>query len=402
VTSVVILPQYYSDLLAWALQRYIEQEGWRIVRAVGYHHPEPAYTDVDTGPDQRQNVLRNGTMLVERGGDRFAITIDAGMYGYNNVVVTGMEQSKEKVEQFARGLENLAKEKNFYRGKKLEFSGGLRFLKLPSRSWSDIVLDPGVKQEIWDNTVGFLLHRNELAEYGIPAKRGVILHGSPGTGKTLVCRLLMAESQDITCIIISASAMEHEYYLSVVYELAQQLAPTITFIEDIDAIAQDRMEYGCNRGPALLTLLSLLDGIEERKEIVTVATTNFPEVLDKAIGRRPSRFDRIVEIPEPDLGQRKQFIKQICQKIPVGADIQGYIAHRTEKMTPAQIQEVIYSLVISCRQDKGNDDCGCLRLGTETVDRAIAKLNGKKQQQLGFIVNNNHNGHHDEIFRVQK
>jgi cell division protease FtsH len=125
-------------------------------------------------------------------------------------------------------------------------------------------------------------------------------------------------------------------------------------------------------------------------------------VLDKAIGRRPSRFDKIVEIPEPNLGQRKQFIKQICQKVPVGADIQDYIAHRTEKMTPAQIQEVIYSLVISNRQGTGNGDCGCLQFSTESVDRAIGRINGNKQQPLGFILNSNHDGHHDEILSVQK
>lgn len=132
-------------------------------------------------------MLRDGTLLAERNGVRFAITIDAGMFGSNNVVISGLKSLKERVEQLAHGLEKYAKDNNFYRGKKLEFSGSLRFLKLPSRSWSDIVLDPGVKREIWDNTVGFLLNRNELAEYGIPTKRGVILTGNPGTGKTLLC-----------------------------------------------------------------------------------------------------------------------------------------------------------------------------------------------------------------------
>lgn len=402
VTSLVIMPLHYAGLLAWAMRRYVDQEGWRVVRAVGYHHPEPAYTDVETAPEERQNVLRDGTLLAERNGVRFSITVDAGMFGSNNVVICGLQPLKEQVEQFAHGLEKYAKDNNFYRGKKLEYSGSLRFLKLPSRSWSDIVLDAGVKREIWDNTVGFLLNRAELAGYGIPPKRGVILTGLPGTGKTLVCKALMAECQDITCLTISASAMEHEYYLSLLYELAQQLAPTLTFIEDIDTIAQDRIEYGCNKGAVLLTLLSLLDGIEEHTEIVTVATTNFPEVLDKAIGRRPSRFDRIINIPEPDLGQRKQFIRQVCDKIPVGADLQDYLALKTEKMTPAQIQEVLYSLVISNRQDRGNNDCRCFQFDTETVDRAIARINGKKQQQLGFALSHNNNGNHYGVVGIER
>ncbi len=95
--------------------------------------------------------------------------------------------------------------------------------------------------------------------------------------------------------------MDDDSYIPQLYELAQDISPCIVFIEDIDLISQNRMGWGYTKGTAILSLLSVLDGVEECYEIVTVATTNHLETLDKAIDRRPLRFDRIIEIPYPSL-----------------------------------------------------------------------------------------------------
>lgn len=93
----VIEPRYYGELLAWALHRYIEIEGWRVVNILGYHTPEPVYIDVNTGCGEPQNVLRDDSLLVEKRDDLLPVTIDANLRGYNSVVVTRPAQSKEKV-----------------------------------------------------------------------------------------------------------------------------------------------------------------------------------------------------------------------------------------------------------------------------------------------------------------
>ena len=233
-------------------------------------------------------------------------------------------------------------------------------------------------------------NRERLAGYGIPAKRGVLLVGKPGTGKTLVCKALMAGSPGITCIMAHNYALAEEEYITQLYALAQDLSPCIVFIEDIDLIAQDRIEWGYTRGPSLLSLLSVLDGVEEHNEIVTVATTNHLETLDKAIGQRPSRFDRIIEIPCPSLEQRKEFISSLCYKIPLDDDIQACMARKTDGLTPAQIQEVIFSLAIRYGQTDQSDESGCLKVSAEQVNGAISRINGRSKHQMGFPIRDNH------------
>jgi cell division protease FtsH len=328
-------------------------------------------------------------LFVKKGDDRLTVTVDVNLRSYNSVLICGQICNKKKILEFAIGIETIATEQNFYRGKKLEFAGRLRFLKPPARSWDGVVLDAEIKREIRANTIGFLASRERLACYGIPPKRGVLLVGEPGTGKTLICKALMAEGEGTTCILTHAYSLDDEEYITELYELAQDLSPTIVFIEDIDIIARSRAEFGYSRGPALLSLLSALDGVEEHREIVTVATTNHLEIIDQAIGHRPSRFDRVVRISVPNIEQRRKLISLICQRIPIEEETKQYVARGTDKMTPAQIQEVIYSLVIGYAQE-GCQDGSSLRFSADTVDIAISRINEKKQNHLGFAPGDNH------------
>jgi cell division protease FtsH len=391
-TVSVIEPRYYGELLAWALQRHIDVEEWKVLKAIGYQYPEPFYIDVNTGSGECQNVLRDGTLFVEKQGKRLAVTVDANLRGYNSIIMTGPAHLREKVHEFANSVQSIVKEQNFYRGKNLELSARVRFLDVPAKTWDGIILDQDTKDEIQANTIGFLANRERLAGYGIPAKRGVLLIGKPGTGKTLVCKALMAGSPGTTCIMAHNYALAEDEYITQLYELAQDLSPCIVFIEDIDLIAQDRVAWGYTRGPALLSLLAVLDGIEECHEIVTVATTNHLETLDKAIGQRPSRFDRIIEIPCPSLEQRKEFISSLCHKIPLDDDIQACIARKTDGFTPAQIQEVLYSLAIRHGQAEQSDEPGCLKVNTEQVNGAISRINGRSKHKIGFPIRDNHHG----------
>ena len=391
-SEVVIVPRYYGELLAWSIQRHIEEGEWKVVKTLGYHVPRPVYIDVNTDYDKRENLLIDGQIMVQSGNSRFVVTVDISLRGRNSVLVEGPAKRKEEISSFAESIQAIFKERNFYRGKKLELSGRIRFLNLPTRSWESIVLDTGVKDEIRANTTAFFANRERLAGYGIPPKRGVLLVGEPGTGKTLVCKALMAGSLGITCLMANTYALDTDEYITELYELAQDLSPSMVFIEDIDLIAQNRMEWGYSKGPALLSLLAVLDGVEEHEEIITVATTNCLEVLDKAVGQRPSRFDRVIELSRPSLKQRKQLITSLCQKIPIDESVQSYIARKTENYTPAQLQEVLYSLVIGYTQSNPIDEPGCLRFSTQEVDSAISGINGRNRHKLGFALGDNHDG----------
>ena len=394
VHEVGIVPRYYGELLTWALKRYMEREGWQVAQTLGYHSREPVYIDVNTDCNQRENLLMDGQMLLTRENIRLVVTLDINLRWRSSVLVEGPSRRTEKISRFVTGVTATAKEQNFYRGKKIEFVGRLRFLELSGRSWESIILDDGIKREIKANTISFLSRREFWGKYGIPLKRGVLLAGEPGTGKTIICKALMAEAEGITCITTSAYVLDDDNYITELYELAQDLSPSLVFIEDIDLIGQNRTEYGYQKGPALMSLLAVLDGVEEKKGIVTVATTNCLETLDKALSKRPSRFDRVIKLSHPLLPERTELISRLCQKIPLDGPTQDYIARKADGCTPAQLQEIIYSLAIE--HTEGISGSPHSSISKDDVDHVISKINGR-DRQLGFSVSTNHDGNKLEI-----
>ena len=387
-TAVGIVPRYYGELLTWALKRQIEEDEWTVVGELGYRASEPVFIDVNTDCDQSENLLMDGQVLLQKGELRLVVTVDINMHWRNSVQVESLTASDEKADSFIQSVVTIARERSFYQGKAIRFGGRLRFLNPVCHSWDSIVMSTDTKAEIRANTVDFLRRREVWADYGIPSKRGILLAGQPGTGKTVICKALISEAPGITCITTNAYGLAEDEYITELYELAEDLSPCIVFIEDIDLIGQDRMEYGYHRGPALLSLLAVLDGIEEKKEIVTVATTNCLDTLDKALSQRPSRFDRVIRLTLPTLEQRKDLVRQLSEKIPLDEATQDRIACKAEDCTPAQLQEIVHGLVIQ-------RPTGALEttFNRDDIDRAVSKINDRSKCRLGFNSNGNHNGH---------
>lgn len=382
----VTFPRYYRELLAWALEHYTETEGWKIAEMLGHRGRMPRYTDVNTDYGKYENILCDGYLLLQKEDSRMVISIKASSRQPPSLVI--VSHGKKEGVDFAEGVHKFISENNPYKGKNLKFTGHIRFLELPSKSWQDITLAPELKEEIETNTICFLSRAAELSKYGISPRRGIILVGEPGTGKTLICKVLMNYSSGITCILAEGSCLTNSLYISDLYELAQDLSPSIVFIEDLDLIAEERRESHYTRAGALATLLSALDGVEECKEVVTVATTNFIETIDKALAERPSRFDRIIRLTAPSLEQRKEFIKSLSMRIPMDEVAQDYLAHTSNNYTPAQIQEAAYSLVIEHRHDLLCRELGCCRFGIDEVNNILCKTNSKKEMGFKKVGNN--------------
>ncbi|MDD5402797.1 MAG: ATP-binding protein [Dehalococcoidales bacterium] len=387
--DICILPRYYGELLAWVLGEYLATENLTVSRILGNNREEPCYIDVNLDCTSRKNCLIDGKLLVNRGDEHFVISVDINLKWLASVTVEGAASSQSTVQEMIKRIEALAKELNFYRGTKIEFTGRIHFLNRKDKNWDSIIVDPSIKQEIKANTTGFLARMEIWNKLGIPPKRGVLLVGEPGTGKTIICKALMSEAENITGINANAYGLAEDDYLTELYELAEDLAPCLVFLEDIDLIGQDRDVFGYPHGAALLSLLAVLDGVEEKAEIVTVATTNCLETLDKAISRRPSRFDRVIKLGKPNLDQRRDIIDRICGKIPLEESAKCYIARHSEGMTPAQLQEIVFSLAI-----ENVNPQACLKEFTAdetTIDRLISKIRGKGKISLGFGINGSDN-----------
>ncbi len=171
-----------------------------------------------------------------------------------------------------------------------------------------------------------LRHPELFQRLGIDPPKGVILHGPPGTGKTLLARAVATESEASFFSIAGPEIMgshfgESEQRLRDIFQEAGQRAPSIIFIDEIDSIAPKRDEVrGEVERRIVAQLLTLMDGLEPRQNVVVIAATNRIDAIDEAL-RRPGRFDREIVIGVPDQDGRRQVLGIHTRGMPLGEDV---------------------------------------------------------------------------------
>ena len=171
-----------------------------------------------------------------------------------------------------------------------------------------------------------LKHPELFERLGVEAPKGVLLHGPPGTGKTLLAKAVAGEtSANFTNLsgpeIMSKYYGQSEENLREIFKHAQENAPSIIFIDELDSIAPKREEVtGEVERRVVAQLLSLMDGLESRGKVVVIGATNRPNALDPAI-RRPGRFDREIEIGIPDRNGRLEILQIHTRGMPLSKDV---------------------------------------------------------------------------------
>ncbi|MEM4253769.1 MAG: CDC48 family AAA ATPase [Candidatus Woesearchaeota archaeon] len=171
-----------------------------------------------------------------------------------------------------------------------------------------------------------LKHPEIFQRLGVDAPKGVLLHGPPGTGKTLLAKAVANETNS-HFIVINGPEIMSKYYgqseenLRKKFEEAEKNAPSIIFIDEIDAIASKREETrGEVERRVVAQLLALMDGLKSRGKVVVIAATNVPNILDPAL-RRPGRFDRELEIGVPNKEGRLNILKIHTRNMPIAKDV---------------------------------------------------------------------------------
>src|SRR3990170_2363268 len=194
-------------------------------------------------------------------------------------------------------------------------------LKVPRVTYEDL---GGLRDEVRKvrEMIELPLRHPELFErLGVEAPKGVLLHGPPGTGKTLLARAVASETQaNFTAIsgpeIVSKFYGQSEENLREIFKQAQENAPSIIFIDEIDSIAPKRDEVsGEVERRIVAQLLSLMDGLNPRGKVVVIGATNRVNSLDPAL-RRPGRFDREIEIGIPDRDGRLEILQIHTRGMP--------------------------------------------------------------------------------------
>ncbi|MFH1856379.1 MAG: CDC48 family AAA ATPase [Candidatus Omnitrophota bacterium] len=163
---------------------------------------------------------------------------------------------------------------------------------------------------------------------GVDAPRGVFLYGPPGTGKTLIARAVANET-DAYFVSISGPEIMGKFYgesearLRKVFEDAQANAPSIVFLDEIESIAPKREDMGAEKQVerrVVAQLLSLMDGLESRGQVIVIGATNIPNIVDPAL-RRPGRFDRELSIPIPDKNARLEILQIHTRGMPLAEGV---------------------------------------------------------------------------------
>src|SRR5688500_11188228 len=171
-----------------------------------------------------------------------------------------------------------------------------------------------------------LKHPELFQRLGIDPPKGVLLHGPPGTGKTLLARAVAAEADTRFFHIAGPEIMgrfygESEQRLRDIFQQAQQQAPSIIFIDEIDSIAPKRQDVnGEVERRVVAQLLTLMDGLEPRQNVIVIGATNRVDALDEAL-RRPGRFDREIVIGVPDVKGRIEVLGIHTRGMPLGGDV---------------------------------------------------------------------------------
>jgi transitional endoplasmic reticulum ATPase len=179
---------------------------------------------------------------------------------------------------------------------------------------------------------------------GIEPPKGILLYGPPGTGKTLIARAVASESKAAFFVINGPEIMnklygESESRLRNIFQEAQKHAPSIIFIDEIDALAPRRAESGSEAERRVVgQLLTLMDGKEARGQVVVIGATNQPNALDPAL-RRPGRFDREISLRVPDVNGRKEILQIHSRDAALAGDIDfARLAHLTPGFVGADLE----------------------------------------------------------------
>jgi ATP-dependent 26S proteasome regulatory subunit len=189
--------------------------------------------------------------------------------------------------------------------------------------------------------VGIAEHAVRLREHGQHLKRGLLLHGPPGTGKTHTVRYLMGRMSECTVIVITGTAIR---FVTQAAGLARRLQPAIVILEDVDLVAQDR-SFSEDGNPLLFSLLDAMDGVGADADVTFVLTTNRADVLERALADRPGRVDLAVEIPRPDEAGRAALLRLYARDLRLEADLDPIVA-KTEGATASFFKELLRRAVL--------------------------------------------------------
>ncbi len=271
----------------------------------------------------------------------------------------------------------------------IDFNEGLRLVgpsalrevlvEIPNVKWNDIGGLQNIKQELNEAVDWPLKHAATFRKLGVRPPRGVLMYGPPGCGKTMLAKAVANESEANFILVkgpelISKWVGESEKGIREIFKKARQSAPSIIFFDEIDAIAPRRglgMSGGTNVSERVVNqLLTEMDGLEELNDVVVIAATNRPDIIDPGL-LRPGRFDRIVLVQPPDKQARKEIFKVHLAKMVICKDVEvEKLVEKTDNYVGADIESVCREAAILAMRE----DLKAKEVGMKHFEDALKKV----------------------------
>ncbi|MFC6785499.1 CDC48 family AAA ATPase [Halobaculum halobium] len=265
------------------------------------------------------------------------------------------------------------------------------FVEVPDVTWGDVGGLEGTKERLRE-TIQWPLDYPEVFEaMDMESAKGVLMYGPPGTGKTLLAKAVANESETNFISVKGPELLnkyvgESEKGVREVFSKARENAPTIIFFDEIDAIATERGRNSGDSGVServVSQLLTELDGLETLEDVVVIATTNRPDLIDNAL-LRPGRLDRHVHVPVPDEEGRRKIFGVHTEHKPLADDVDlDALARRTEGYVGADIEAVSREasmnasreFIQSVSPEEVDDSVGNVRVTMAHFEDALDEVN---------------------------
>ncbi|MEK6963188.1 MAG: CDC48 family AAA ATPase [Nanoarchaeota archaeon] len=282
------------------------------------------------------------------GADLASLCKEAAMVVLRKVIPDlNLKQDEEIPNEILEKLRIAAED--FWEALKVVRPSAMRevLVEVPNVKWVDIGGLESLKQELIEAVEWPLKHKEAFQRMGVNPPKGVLIYGPPGTGKTMLAKAVANESE-ANFILVKGPEMlskwvgESEKAVRKIFEKARQTSPTIVFFDEIDSIAPRRGDssdsYVTER--VVNQLLTEMDGLQELTDVVIIAATNRPDILDTAL-LRPGRFDRIIMAPVPDAKAREDIFKIHMKKMPLDADVDmKELLSKTDGYVGADIESI--------------------------------------------------------------
>jgi transitional endoplasmic reticulum ATPase len=244
------------------------------------------------------------------------------------------------------------------------------YVQRPNIKWTDIGGLEAVKEELKEAIEWPMRHSDLFAEADIVPPKGLLLYGPPGTGKTMIAKAVATNSEANFISIkgpelLSKWVGESEKGIREVFRKARQASPCVVFFDEIDSVAPKRSsgEGDSHVGQRIVSqLLTEMDGLEDLRGVVVIGATNRPDIIDEAL-LRPGRFDRMLEIPLPDIDAVKEILKIHMAKKPIDSSvdldklvglIKGYSGADIASLVNAAAMSAVKEYITTNRSDQAN------------------------------------------------